>query len=118
MIEVALLSCTTTVIYCITKFYQGTVRYMCCTTSVLTLSCTQATPIATYLVCSLISSPSALHLLQNSLLTCPLHLTMSSSDTTADRLLLVTVWLDGRLRLLAADLDVEDWSVKDKQRHN
>ena len=43
---------------------------------------------------------------------------MGSSDTTAGRLLLVTVWLGGRLRLLAADLDVEDWSVKDKQRHN
>ena len=38
---------------------------------------------------------------------------------TAGCLLLpVTVWLDGRLRLLAADLDVDEWSVKDKQKHN
>ena len=50
----------------------------------------------------------------------PLHapLTMGSSDMTAGRLLLpVSVWLGGRLRLLASDLDVDDGSIKDKQRY-
>ena len=76
-------------------------------------------PIATYMYLALSSTYfTVFSSTYPSYTTCPLHalLTMGSSDTTAGRLLLlVTVWLDGRLpQLLAVDLDVEDWSVKDK----
>ena len=47
---------------------------------------------------------------------------MGSSDIAGRLLLPATVWLgglDGRLLLLlAADLNVDDWSVKDKQKHD